>query len=108
MCVKFDTKVAKKYLQIKQSASSRGIDFDLSLTSIRNILKSKRCAYTGDKLNHTAGDRNQLTVDRVDNSIGYVTGNVVACADWFNQIKGQVSVKEAELIIKTHRKRGIK
>lgn len=79
----FDTFVALKYLNTQISASSRGIEFNLTLSEMRNILKRKTCYYSGAKFT----DKNKLTLDRKDNKIGYVSGNVVACSHIINSMK---------------------
>lgn len=83
-----DIDLAKKFVAKSQNAASRGISFGLSLTSYRNLLRAKKCHYTGVPLNDKEGDPNQRTIDRIDSSKGYEKGNVVACASWFNQLKG--------------------
>ena len=98
--INFETHVAKKYCAVRQSAERRGIEFNINLTTIRNILKSKRCYYTGVILNNIQDDDNQLTIDRVDNTKGYVIGNVVACSKKFNLRKHSLTPKEIQLLYK--------
>lgn len=81
----FQLAVAKKYIQLKFSAEKRNKEFNLTLTSINNILQSTKCYYTGVPLNWRKGN---ITVDRKDSNKGYVRGNVVACSKRFNAIKG--------------------
>jgi hypothetical protein len=88
----FDLRVAKKYVSLQQSAKKRGKDFDLSLTSLKNLLKAKKCYYTGVPLTHAT-----RSIDRVDNTKGYIKGNVVACHTNINQLKGNL---EMDTIIK--------
>lgn len=90
----FDLYVAKK-LQLKaEDARKRGLDFKLTYTSMRNLMKAKRCYYTGLPLTMprpgeepSASDR---TIDRVDSNKGYVPGNVVACCHAFNEMKSKI------------------
>jgi hypothetical protein len=71
-----DDMVVKKYINIRDRCQTKGLDFNLSLTSIRNLLKAKKCHYTGTAF----GDgETALSIDRIDSSKGYVKGNVVAC-----------------------------
>ncbi len=83
--VDFDLRIARKFLSLEERARSKGLTFDLSLTSIRNITKSKRCFFTGVLLND-----NNRTIDRIDSAKGYVKGNVVACHHEFNQVKSRI------------------
>lgn len=100
--IKLDTKVARIYTRLQQSAKDRGLEFDLSLMSLRNILKAKKCYYTGKDIStwHDREDEYKLTIDRVDNDKGYITGNVVACSHTFNQKKGNLTVQEIQILFK--------
>ena len=89
-----DENVARKYLQLKESATRRGKDFTISLSDVRTLLKKKTCYYTGlpftDEVNYSR------TVDRIDVNKGYIKGNVVACTHIANQLKEMlVENKEA-------------
>lgn len=91
-----DIDVARKYVQLKQNSETRGLPFDLKLADVRRLLSRKCCYYTGVKLCDepvaTGGPvpPNKRTVDRVDNTKGYIRGNVVACAHNANQLKSVV------------------
>ena len=80
-----DLTLAKWYVRKADQSVSRGIEFDLGLLAFRNIAKSKRCYYTALPL-----CKDTLTIDRIDNTLGYVRGNVVACHKAFNQLKSVV------------------
>lgn len=89
-----DADVAQKYLSLRSSANRRGKEFNLTLSDVRTLLKKKTCYYTG--LKFTDEVNYQRTVDRVDNTKGYVKGNVVACTHIANQLKEMlVENKEA-------------
>lgn len=89
----FDLYVAKHLQWKAENAKKRGIKFDLSFTSMKNLLKAKRCFYTGIKLTKSSGvgelRLSDATIDRVDGSLGYTSGNVVACCHAANQMKNQ-------------------
>ena len=57
-------------------------------------MKQKKCFYTGILLTTTQPGGVQqptdFTIDRVDNRLGYVSGNVVACCHAANSFKGIV------------------
>lgn len=89
-----DIEVANKMQQIQASAKSRGIHFDMSFNRVKTLMNTKRCFYTNNKLNNIKGDNNQLTFDRVDNSLGYIDSNVVACSHSINQKKGCLYMDE--------------
>jgi hypothetical protein len=77
-----DEALCRKYLNKLKNAKDRGLDFNLSLTSIKNIMRSKKCYYTGLPLTIE-----NSTIDRVDSKVGYSKGNVVACHHEVNQLK---------------------
>ena len=95
--------VAKKYLWLMDSASKRGHEFSITIEELSALLKSKTCYYTDVELvsyPHEKGDNadhlpdNYLTIDRKDNSRGYVNGNVVVCSKEINKLKDQMSESE--------------
>lgn len=84
-----DLKVARKLLNLEQSAKARGKEFNLTFTSVKNMMRANKCYYTGRPLNNE-----NRSIDRVDNSKGYVIGNVVACHVEINQAKDRMSTKD--------------
>lgn len=93
--VEFDLWVAKKLQSKLNQCKSRDIEFGLTFTCMKNLMKAKRCFYTGltmtrPKSNPEKGDTvlaSDMTIDRVDSSKGYVKGNVVACCQAANALK---------------------
>lgn len=91
--VEFDLYVARKFISKRDDAKSRGLAFEMTLTSMRNILKSKKCYYTGFPLTKPTGGNvkmTDLTIERIDCSKGYVPGNVVAACHAANNLKSFV------------------
>ena len=88
----FDFYVAKKYARKYSRSREECVDFTLSLFEFKKIISRKTCFYTGVVMNKPIGESsvldNDLTLDRVDNSKGYVSGNVVACTRAANNLKG--------------------
>jgi hypothetical protein len=94
--------VARKYLSLIESAQSRTHEFDLPIEELSDILRKKTCYFTKKSLVHFPHDpkevesgslelpKNYLSIDRLDASKGYVSGNVVACSLAINKIKGQM------------------
>lgn len=97
-----DLDVAKKMLNLKQSADSRNIKFDLSFLVLKNLMEQKKCFYTG-RVFDGKGDY-ALSIDRIDNKIGYVDGNVVACTVEINRKKTDITIEEIEMIYKAIKK----
>lgn len=87
----FDTLVAMKYIQKQLNARQRGLEFNLTLQDMKTLLKTKTCFYSGVKLTLTG--QTALSLDRKDDKLGYVKGNVVACASIVNQIKNELLEK---------------
>jgi uncharacterized protein YnzC (UPF0291/DUF896 family) len=81
-----DEDVARKFLYTKDGAKARGIEFSLNLVSVKNLLKAKKCFYTGLPFDHTDPE-SSLTFDRLDYKKGYIKGNVVACRKSVNDLK---------------------
>jgi hypothetical protein len=81
-----DADVARKFLQVEESARKRGIEFSLNLTTVKNLMKAKKCKYTGLVYDYTDPERSP-TFDRLDHNKGYVKGNVVSCMKCTNDLK---------------------
>jgi repressor of nif and glnA expression len=95
----FDLYVAKKMSSKASNAKDRGIEFNLTFASMRNLLSAKKCYYTGLPMTKPTGVKqvgSDLTIDRIDASKGYIKGNVVACCYAANQLKSQVEAAGLE------------
>lgn len=88
-----DLALAKKLVQLEQSARTRGIHFDLSIKRLRELLKAKTCFYTGVTFDAT---NNIRSIERIDSDLGYVDTNLVACTQRSNSRKGDLSFEEIE------------
>lgn len=100
-----DLLVAKKLLHLAQSAKDRNLDFNLTFKTVKKLLTVKRCYYTNIEFEETGA--NSRTIDRVDASLGYVEGNVVACTQTINGKKVNLTVDEISLLyrkISQHKK----
>jgi len=88
----WDCYVARKLNAKANNAKDRGIEFNLSFQAMKNLLSASKCYYTGivlSKPDAGAQKANDLTIDRIDCTKGYVRGNVVACSYAANQLKAQ-------------------
>lgn len=90
----FDLYCAMKLQRKAENARQRGVEFKMTFTMMRNILRAKKCYYTGLPLTRARDGKpirgSDLTIDRVDNTIGYVPGNVVASSHAANSLKAMV------------------
>jgi hypothetical protein len=80
------------------SADNRGIEFDLSLKRVRQLLNTKKCFISGERLNRIQQDPNQLTFDRLDNTKGYTDDNVVACSLRINRLKDSLTIDDITML----------
>lgn len=91
------------YRNVKQSAESRNLSFDLSKDQVMELIYQP-CHYCGEKasnyMNHTnkIGKSNGAIhyngLDRVDNTRGYTIDNVVPCCKYCNNAKWKLTVDE--------------
>ncbi len=87
-----DIEVAKKLINIFQSAQDRKLQFNLSFEYVRKMLEYKTCYYTGKAF--TEDGPHARSFDRVDSDKGYIEGNVVACTIEINGKKSNLSFEE--------------
>lgn len=100
-----DVEVAKKLINIYQSAQDRKLQFNLSFEYVRRMLEYKTCYYT-NKL-FTEDGPNARSFDRIDSDKGYIEGNVVACTIDINGKKSNLSFEEISCIyLKLVKKKG--
>lgn len=93
-----DYQVAKKMIQLKQSADSRSLEFDLKFATVKRLLNAKTCYYTGAKF--TEEGPLARSIDRVDSARGYVNDNVVACSIEINGKKNNLSIEDITIMYK--------
>lgn len=87
-----DLLIARKYISKADNAKKYDIEFSLSLVSFKNLMSAKKCGYTGIKLTTPRGGGLPIrctdrTIDRIDNTLGYISGNVIAVCHAANQLK---------------------
>lgn len=106
---------------LRASAKSRGYEFTLEKSTIEHLTK-QNCYYCGaapSSVCRPSGNRNEARkqfsaytyngLDRMNNDLGYVPGNVVACCDYCNTAKNDQSYDEfiarLEAILTRHGRR---
>lgn len=87
-----DLEVAKKMINIHQSAMDRKIEFNLSFEYVKKMLEYKTCYYTN--VTFAEDGPNARSFDRIDSDKGYVEGNVVACTVDINGKKSNLTFDE--------------
>jgi len=88
-----------KLARIKDSALKRGLEFNLDEA---DLIYPNICPVLKIPLNsETYG--NKPSVDRIDNTKGYVKGNVRIISQRANRLKADASIEELELILADRR-----
>lgn len=100
-----DVEVAKKLINIYQSAQDRKLQFNLSFEYVKRLLEYKTCYYTNKPFSEDGP--NARSFDRVDSDKGYIEGNVVACTVDINGKKSNLSFEDISCIyLKLAKKKG--
>jgi hypothetical protein len=74
-----------QYMDCRRGALIRNLEFSLSLEDFA-VYKRMPCFYCGDP--------GKVGIDRIDNSKGYVWGNMVSCCFECNRMKGQLTLDQ--------------
>jgi hypothetical protein len=100
------------FYRYRNSAKERGLDFTLSMDEVKEIT-SKDCYYCGEKPWRKSGNFKAKYhedikinstyifngIDRVNNDMGYVHGNIVPCCKSCNYAKSDMTQEEFRLFI---------
>lgn len=87
--------------QLKNSAKSRNIPFDLSPTDIDEIGIPITCPVLGIplKFNRNKVQDDSLSFDRIDSSKGYSKDNIIIVSYKVNRLKSNASLEEMNKIV---------
>ena len=98
---KYDESLERRFVKAKRRANNRKIEWSISLEEYASFA-FQECFYCQNKL----GDKVAVStgLDRIDNSKGYISGNIVSCCNMCNTIKNDFLSSEemkqvAQLII---------
>ena len=91
-----DIIIARKLISIKDSANKRKIPFNMSFSKVKQLMTRKTCYYTGVKFD----GHYVRSFDRVDNNLGYIDTNVVACTVQINGFKANLTIKAINMLTK--------
>jgi hypothetical protein len=108
-------KVSKNRIRIMyRSAQKRAKNNNLPFTiTEQDIVIPKRCPIfneieflddSGNVKNNIFANRNYSpSLDRIDNNLGYVPGNIIVISDRANRLKSNASIDELEKIVKFYK-----
>lgn len=85
--------IAGRLVSTFNSADRRGKDFNLTLQYIANIIAQDRCAYSGEKFDNS-DENEKMTLERFDNNLGYVEGNVIPVKKKYNNARADYEKDE--------------
>jgi ligand-binding sensor domain-containing protein len=81
---------------VKSGAKKRNLIIDVDNEYILNLWREQKglCYYTNIPMKYIARNKNpfQVSIDRIDSSIGYIKGNVVLCCQAINYMKNDYSL----------------
>lgn len=93
-----DLKIAGKLINLHQSAKDREIYFDLSFKKVKQLVCRKTCYFTGVVFDDKVNSSQSRSIDRIDNTKGYIDSNVVACTKEFNILKGELTLEQITML----------
>lgn len=89
-----DFELCGKYVAKADLCLRSNIEFSLSFSQFKQIMNAKKCRYTGKEMTKKRAGKNMratdVTIDRINPNLGYVTGNVCACCNAANNIKSVI------------------
>jgi hypothetical protein len=83
--------------RLKDSAGGRGLEFNIS---IDDILIPVVCPLLGITLEFNGSRYNTPSLDRIDNTKGYIKGNVWVISDLANRMKQNASIEDLRTFAK--------
>lgn len=100
---KTDRRKGKIIGNLKHSAKRKGLEFNLEYTDLE---LPKYCPILGYKLQYGYNPNNlyNASIDRIDNSKGYIKGNIIIISRLANLMKNQANFNELQLFINNQQK----
>lgn len=88
--------IKRRFLHSRGQAKSRGLLWDLTIEEY-HALMNQNCIYCGSVISHCG-----VGLDRIDNSKGYSTDNVLPCCGSCNQMRNvHLTVEEMKVAMKS-------
>lgn len=80
-----DVELAKKYVSKSLNSANANHEFQITFTQFKRMRLRKKCALT-----QVSMDLSNSTLDRINNTIGYIPSNVAGVRQDVNQLKGTI------------------
>lgn len=79
----------------------RGLEFSLTPSILVGMLEAQngQCAATGSIMDHRYKSLKTISIDRLDNSIGYTENNIRLVCKWVNLGRGAYSLDEFSMVL---------
>lgn len=85
-----DVTLAKRYINKFNKCVAREIDWQISFSDYKRLMKIKRCQYTGMELTDPDCEPNKptdRTIDRINAELPYTKDNIIICCHAANSLK---------------------
>lgn len=83
---------ARKYNHTRNSARNRNLEFNLTLEQYTELIKDRTCHYCDEKFLNEIGSN----LNRIDNTKGYVIGNLRPCCKYCNEFMSDYTKEEMQ------------
>jgi hypothetical protein len=87
--------IASRYRKLQERTAKKGWPALMSIVEFEELVMDEVCHWCGGAA--ASGD-GSAGLDRIDNSVGYVVGNVVACCFTCNRERGTLTYEEYQLV----------
>ena len=81
-----------RFTKMKASAKRRNIEYSLTFEELKELDSRKNCFYCNIEFGPRGGHMDSITLDRVDNALGYIYRNIVAACRSCNCKKGSFAM----------------
>lgn len=102
--VKLSLLAARQYMDLYAKSLAESVPFTLAIDDLTELLRTKECHFTQQALTMEPGESGQISdshvaIARLNNSKGFVTGNLVACSQKSLSLKGELDASAFEQIM---------
>lgn len=93
--------IRQRYNLAKDRAKRKGHEFDIDVEYLHELFEQQngKCAYSNVELTQSKSKIINMSIDRIDNSKGYIKGNVVWVSSIVNSMKNDLTEDEFVYVI---------